>query len=77
MQIKRKIPKVNRHLAARIYENEEDDDEPIKDDSNEKKKPSRRNKGLGVEIFKDDRFGDMFVNEVHYIDICFIFIFKF
>lgn len=64
MQIKRKLPKVNRGLAAKILENEDEENEKkiAEIDKNEKK--SKKKKGLTSEIFKDERFEAMFKKEV-------------
>lgn len=65
-QIKRKLPKVNRTLAARLLENEEGETE--KKDSDEAaaitKKTSKKRKGLTTEVMKDERFAAMFENKV-------------
>ncbi|XP_015902996.3 uncharacterized protein LOC107435875 [Ziziphus jujuba] len=64
--IKRKLPKVNRSLAARILVNEEANEN--KDtDGNEIKKKSKK-KELSSEIFKDERFAKMFENKDFEID---------
>ena len=64
LQIRKKLPKVNRELAARILENEEAVNERKDTEDNETKKTSKRKKGISSEIFKDERFADMFNNEV-------------
>lgn len=64
LQIKRKLPKVNRSLAARLLENDEAEagnNETVDPDT---KKKSKKKKGLTTEILKDKRFGAMFENEV-------------
>ncbi|OMO65302.1 pre-rRNA-processing protein ESF1 [Corchorus olitorius] len=69
--IKRKLPKVkvNQDLAERILENEEAENEKIDTDGNETKKTSKKKKGaLSTEIFKDDRFAQMFENKDFEID---------
>lgn len=64
-QIKRKLPKVNRLLAARLLENQEAEGEvTVVDDPNVKKISSKKKKGLTSEILKDDRFTAMFENKV-------------
>ena len=65
--MKRKLPKVkvNQDLAERILENEEAEDEKKDTGGNETKKISKKKKGaLSTDIFKDDRFGQMFENKV-------------
>ncbi|KAK8955574.1 hypothetical protein KSP40_PGU002507 [Platanthera guangdongensis] len=65
--IKRKLPKVNRLLAARILENQEQGGEMAgADDPNVKKKSSKKNRGLTSDILKDDRFTAMFENQVRW-----------
>uniref|UniRef100_A0A2N9HUK5 Uncharacterized protein n=1 Tax=Fagus sylvatica TaxID=28930 RepID=A0A2N9HUK5_FAGSY len=66
--IRKKLPKVNRELAARILENEEAVNERKDTEDNETKKTSKRKKGISSEIFKDERFADMFNNEEFEID---------
>lgn len=67
--VKRKLPKVNRDLANRIFNNEEVEEEMKNvDDSQMKKKSSKKNKGLTSDILKDDRFKAMFENEDFQID---------
>ncbi|KAK2654321.1 hypothetical protein Ddye_014177 [Dipteronia dyeriana] len=66
--LKRKLPKVNRGLAARILENEDDGTERKDADENENKKKSKKKKGLSSEVFKDERFADMFKNKDFEID---------
>lgn len=64
LQIRRKLPKVNRNLAARILENEEAENEEKDADENETKKKSKKKKGLSAEILKDERFAELFTNKV-------------
>lgn len=67
--IKRKLPKVNRLLAARLLENQETEDElTVVDDPNVKKKSSRKKRGLTSEILKDERFIAMFENKDFEVD---------
>ncbi|XP_030540849.1 nucleolar protein 10 [Rhodamnia argentea] len=66
--IKRKLPKVNRVLAARLLENDEAENENKESDDNEIKKKSKKKKGLNSEVFKDDRFAAMFENKDYQID---------
>lgn len=63
-QLKRKLPKVNRGLAARILENEEAENEKKDDDDNENKKKLKKKKSLSSDVFKDERFAGMFENKV-------------
>lgn len=62
LQIKRRLPKVNRDLAAHILDNEkaEAEDEKKDTDGNETKKTSKKKKGLSSEVLKDERFAKMF-----------------
>ncbi|KAJ0246784.1 Embryo sac development arrest 7 [Hirschfeldia incana] len=67
---KRRLPKVNRDLAASLV-NEEDGEEEKKsaEDEEAAKKASKKKKpGLSDENFKDGRFGDMFENPDFQID---------
>ncbi|XP_050232794.1 uncharacterized protein LOC126681311 [Mercurialis annua] len=66
--IRRKLPKVNAKFAATILEKEETENEKKDADVDETKRPSKKKKGLGSEIFKDDRFGLLFANEDFEID---------
>uniref|UniRef100_A0A5B7AG30 Putative nucleolar protein 10 n=1 Tax=Davidia involucrata TaxID=16924 RepID=A0A5B7AG30_DAVIN len=80
--IKRKLPKVNRVLAAHLLENEEAENEKKdaesekKDAENEKrdadsadtKKTSRKKKGLTSEVLTDERFAAMFENKDYQVD---------
>eukprot|EP00257_Ricinus_communis_P005506 XP_002519773.2 nucleolar protein 10 [Ricinus communis] len=66
--IRRKLPKVNAKFAATILENEETANEKKDADGNETKKPSKKKKVLGSEIFKDDRFASLFLNKDFEID---------
>ncbi|XP_059667403.1 uncharacterized protein LOC132312873 [Cornus florida] len=66
--IKRKLPKVNRILAARLLENEEAENEKKDADSADTKKTSKKKKGLSSEVLKDERFAAMFENKEFEID---------
>ncbi|XVF56273.1 hypothetical protein PTKIN_Ptkin06aG0105700 [Pterospermum kingtungense] len=69
--MKRKLPKVkvNQDLAEQILENEEAENEKKDGDGNETKKTSKKKKGaLSTDIFKDDRFAQMFENKDYEID---------
>ena len=63
LQIRKKLPKVNRQLAARILENEGAEDEN-KDADVEIMKTSKKKKVISSDIFKDERFAEMFRDEV-------------
>lgn len=62
LQIKRKLPKVNREMAASILE--EAANEKKDADGNETKKGSKKKNALGSEIFEDERFAALFENKV-------------
>lgn len=64
LQVKRKLPKVNRRLANQILEEEEAETEKKDEEVNKIKKASKKKKGFNTEIFQDDRFANMFKNEV-------------
>ncbi|XVF30399.1 hypothetical protein REPUB_Repub16aG0053900 [Reevesia pubescens] len=69
--MKRKLPKVkvNQDLAERILENEEAENEKKDTDGNETKKTSKKKKGaLSTDIFKDDRFAQIFEDKDYEID---------
>lgn len=66
--IKRKLPKVNRVLAARLLENDEAENENKGSDDNEIKKKLKKKKGLNSEVLKDERFAAMFENKDYQID---------
>uniref|UniRef100_A0A803M266 PIN-like protein n=1 Tax=Chenopodium quinoa TaxID=63459 RepID=A0A803M266_CHEQI len=53
-KIKRKLPKVNRHLVRTLLEDEE---EAAENDA-DKKKSSKKTKGLNSDILNDDRFAE-------------------
>ncbi|KAL2245932.1 UNVERIFIED_CONTAM: hypothetical protein Sindi_2861400, partial [Sesamum indicum] len=62
--IKRKLPKVNRALAARLLEEEEELNENMGADDADVQKTSKKKKGLTSEVFKHERFTAMFENKV-------------
>lgn len=69
MQIKRKLPKVNRTLASRLLEEDENHDDQKGTDSTDNlnvpdKKTSKKKKSLTSEVLKDERFAPMFQNKV-------------
>ena len=59
------MPKVNRGLANAILENEE----AANDEDADRKKTSKKKKGLSSDILKDERFADMFQKPVWPHDI--------
>uniref|UniRef100_A0A803M631 Nucleolar protein 10 n=1 Tax=Chenopodium quinoa TaxID=63459 RepID=A0A803M631_CHEQI len=61
--IKRKLPKVNRHLVRTLLE----DEEAAENDA-DKKKSSKKKKGLNSDILNDDRFAELFENPEFEID---------
>ena len=63
LQVPKKLPKVNRKLAASVIEKEAEI-EQIEADKNETKKASKKKKGLGPEIFEDERFKALFEDKV-------------
>ncbi|XP_057974962.1 uncharacterized protein LOC131162470 [Malania oleifera] len=65
--IKRKLPKVNRVLAARLLENEEAENEK-KDAGGVDTKKTSKKKGLSSEILKDERFVQLFENKEFEVD---------
>ncbi|KAL6970014.1 hypothetical protein U1Q18_029722 [Sarracenia purpurea var. burkii] len=66
--IKRKLPKVNRVLAARLLENEEAENERKDEIGADTKKTSKKKKGLSIDILKDERFAAMFENKDFEVD---------
>ncbi|KAL1564819.1 nucleolar protein 10-like [Salvia divinorum] len=72
--IKRKLPKVNRTLAARLLEAEEeqnDDKDADVAETQEKtgaKKGPKRKRGLTTEVLKDERFTSMFEDKDFEVD---------
>lgn len=64
LQIRRKLPKVNRDLAARILETEEAENEKRDADDKEIKKASKKKKGLSSDVLEDERFTAMFSDKV-------------
>ncbi|OWM85471.1 hypothetical protein CDL15_Pgr019095 [Punica granatum] len=64
--IKRKLPKVNRLLAANLLENDEAEKDEAED--NENKKKSKKKKGLSSELLKDERFAALFEDKNFEID---------
>ncbi|KAF7146569.1 hypothetical protein RHSIM_Rhsim04G0111000 [Rhododendron simsii] len=66
--IKRKLPKVNRVLAARLLEDEEAENERKDEDGADAKKKSKKKKRFSSEILKDERFAAMFENKNFEVD---------
>ncbi|KAL7173884.1 hypothetical protein ACSBR2_033194 [Camellia fascicularis] len=66
--IKRKLPKVNRVLAARLLENEEAENEKKDEDGADAKKTSKKKKGLRSDDLKDERFAAIFENKDFEVD---------
>lgn len=68
VQIKRKLPKVNRAFASQLLENEEAENEKDADGADDKKTAKKKKKGpTSSEIFEDERFRAMFENKVFQI----------
>lgn len=63
LQIKRRLPKVNRGIFKNLLENEEAETKKDADDADIKKK-SKKRKGLNAEVLKDGRFDPLFKNTV-------------
>ncbi|EPS69213.1 hypothetical protein M569_05554, partial [Genlisea aurea] len=66
--IKSRLPKVNRTLAARILEEEQEHNNADKEDETEPVKKKGKKKGLSNEVFKDERFEAMFKNKDFEVD---------
>ncbi|KAI7984381.1 Nucleolar protein 10 [Camellia lanceoleosa] len=66
--IKRKLPKVNRVLAARLLENEAAENEKKDEDGADAKKTSKKKKGLRSDDLKDERFAAIFENKDFEVD---------
>ncbi|XP_075512811.1 uncharacterized protein LOC142548404 [Primulina tabacum] len=71
--IKRKLPKVNRTLASRLLEEDENHDDQKGTDGTDTlnvpdKKTSKKKKGLTREVLKDERFAPMFQNKDFEVD---------
>ncbi|XP_010412810.2 PREDICTED: nucleolar protein 10-like, partial [Camelina sativa] len=66
---KRRLPKVNRELAARLLAEDEEDETQTAEDEEAAKKVSKKKKTmLSSEILKDDRFQGLFNNPEFEID---------
>ncbi|KAG5037341.1 hypothetical protein JHK86_018181 [Glycine max] len=63
--VRKKLPKVNRALAARLLETEEAENEKRDGDvdDGEAKKASKKKKGLSMQDLQDERFKAIFTNE--------------
>ncbi|ERN19337.1 nucleolar protein 10 [Amborella trichopoda] len=66
--MKRKLPKVNKKLAARLLEDAEDAELNIDGDTAAKKKSAKKKKGLANEILQDKRFSVLFENKEFEVD---------
>lgn len=64
LQIKRKLPKVNRALASRLIEGEEVENEKRDAEDDETKKTSKKKKGINMQDLEDERFKAIFTNKV-------------
>ena len=64
LQIRKKLPKVNRTLAARLLESEEAENEKRDAGDDENKKSSKKKKGLTMQDLQDERFKEIFTNKV-------------
>lgn len=64
LQVRKKLPKVNRALAARLLESEEVENEKRDGDDDETKKASKKKKGLSMQDLQDERFKAIFTDEV-------------
>lgn len=60
-QVKKKLPKANRGLAARLEAEKAEQEEDI---DGEAKKKTKKKKVLDPGVFEDERFADMFTNKV-------------
>ncbi|KAL2252903.1 UNVERIFIED_CONTAM: hypothetical protein Sindi_0085000, partial [Sesamum indicum] len=61
--IRMKLPNVNRALAARLLEEEEELNENKGADDADVQKKSNKTKGLTCEVLKDERFIAIFENK--------------
>ncbi|XP_011101990.1 nucleolar protein 10-like [Sesamum indicum] len=61
---KRKLPKVNRALAARLLQEEEELNQNKGGDDADVQKTSNKKKGLMSDVLKDERFRAMFENKI-------------
>lgn len=61
--VRKKLPKVNRALAARLLESEEAENEKRDADDDETKKASKKKKGLNMQDLQDERFKALFTDE--------------
>ncbi|KAF7804019.1 nucleolar protein 10 [Senna tora] len=67
--IRRKLPKVNRALAARLLESEEVENDKKDAGDDETAKVSKKKKGLRMEDLKDDRFAAIFKSKDYEINV--------
>lgn len=71
LQIKKKLPKVNRHIYQQILENEEAETKR-KDGDNadvETTKKSKKRKGPNAEFIGDERFKRIFMDQVLHLSV--------
>lgn len=65
MQIKRRLPKVNRTLVEQLLENEEAENVKEDVDDVDAKKTSKKKKGLTMDVLEDERFKRIIENKVY------------
>ncbi|XP_057735437.1 uncharacterized protein LOC130950854 [Arachis stenosperma] len=65
--IRKKLPKINRKLAARLLKSEEAENENRDAGDDENKKSSKKKKGLIMEDLQDERFKAIFTNKEYEI----------
>lgn len=65
MQIKRRLPKVNRTLVEQLLENEEAENLKEDVDGIDAKKTSKKKKGLTMDVLEDERFKRIIENKVY------------
>ncbi|KAG6486531.1 hypothetical protein ZIOFF_055107 [Zingiber officinale] len=66
--IQKRLPKVNRLLAARLHQEEEEEEGMAEIDDIGAKKKSKKNKGLNTEILRDTRFAAIFEDKDFEVD---------
>ncbi|KAM7272035.1 hypothetical protein ACFE04_031249 [Oxalis oulophora] len=66
--VKRKLPKVNRRLAASLAEDEALEEVNTEAEGIDKKKRNKKKKGVSNEDYKDNRFQGLFENKDYEID---------
>jgi len=65
LQIKRRLPKVNRTLVEQLLENEEAENVKEDVDDVDAKKTSKKKKGLTMDVLEDERFKRIIENKVY------------